>query len=180
MPYYNQFYLSERLKFDPFKNADYVDLHNQSAEGSKDSTNSNTSGFNTSTVNDVDNTHNDDTSSASSGTTHRNGTGGDTKDTTGASTDAEHSDTSASSTQNNTDTGSKSDTSTHTLAANVSTLTKEADTPLGSVSADMGRPCPGARVQNALVCARRRKRSHGQEKRRRPYAEPCRWQNRAD
>lgn len=33
MPYYNQLYLSEKLKFNPFINADYIDTHNQQSEG---------------------------------------------------------------------------------------------------------------------------------------------------
>ena len=60
MPYYNQFYLSERMKFDPFKNADYVDLHNQSAEGTSRITNNNTSDFNNTTARDISNTHEDE------------------------------------------------------------------------------------------------------------------------
>lgn len=150
MPYYNQLYMSERLKFDPFKNADYVDLHNSNAKGKRDTTSTNTASFSNSTVNDVDNTHHD--TDASTGTNsnamHEFWDGNATDNSTNAKTG------SVSSTSHGTDKHTGNDTITHSgdyidvntnegtdMGVNIPaidkrTLTKDADTPLGSVSAD--------------------------------------------
>ena len=148
MPYYNQLYLSERLKFDPFKNADYVDLHNASEEGSRRGTNDNTSGFSNTTVNDVDNTHHDTTNRTdeSSGTTHEEGTGGDTRNSSGTSntttTDKETFTENGSTTVDNTLTMSGKETTTNTLTSPQDVIYKEADTPLGSVGSSSGGEGP--------------------------------------
>lgn len=147
MPYYNQLYMSERLKFDPFKNADYVDLHNSNAEGKRDTTSANTASFNNSTVNDVDNTHHD--TDASTGTNsnamHEFWKGKATDNSTNAKTG------SVSSTSHGTDKHTGNDTISHSgdyvdintkdgtdmgvsiPAIDKRTLVKQADTPLGGV-----------------------------------------------
>ena len=154
MPYYNQLYMSERLKFDPFKNADYIDTHNTNSTGDRRGTNDNIAGFSNSSINDIDNTHIDQTDSTdtSTGTNHEDGSGRDNKDSTGAKTGA--------GTQNSTRTpdlttrddkaGSESSTSERTNKTEMkgavmhsdtppvamSTIYKEADTPLGGLSGD--------------------------------------------
>lgn len=136
MPYYNQLYMSERLKFDPFKNADYVDLHNTAEEGSRRGTNDNTSGFSNTTNNDVTNTHNDTTTTTdtSSGTTHEEGTGTDHKATSGNGTSV----TDVTSTT----TYSGKETTTNELKTPQDVIVKEADTPLGSVGSSSGGEGP--------------------------------------
>jgi len=148
MPYYNQLYMSERLKFDPFKNADYVDLHNASEEGSRRGTNDNSSSFQNSTVNDVDNTHNDttNTTDSSSGLTHEEGNGSDTKTGSGTSntttSNTENFEESGSTTVNNTLTMSGKETTTNKLTSPQDVIYKEADTPLGSVGSSSGGEGP--------------------------------------
>lgn len=154
MPYYNQFYMSERLKFDPFKNADYIDLHNTQDEGSKTGTNDNTSGFSNSTLNDIDNTHHDSTADTSSGTNHKDGNSNDTKNDTGTESSAANSTTDlkhglkVNDSIEKTDTGVSnsltnlekigSEMHSTTPPAAISTITKEADTPLGSIGDGAG------------------------------------------
>ena len=59
MPYYNQLYLSERLKFDPFINADYMDAHNQTSIGTDNFSSHNTAGFENDTGRNVVESHNE-------------------------------------------------------------------------------------------------------------------------
>lgn len=154
MPYYNQLYMSERLKFDPFKNADYIDLHNTNTKGETNSTSSSTG-----TTSDVgysksENQHwdTDDFEEAKSGTTHNDGSSDNTKDSNSSSSnenatwnktikdiDATTDSTGSESTTGHNDSktdyeGTQTDTNTKTFTNRTSNnLHKEADTPLGSI-----------------------------------------------
>ena len=154
MPYYNQLYMSERIKFDPLKNADYVDLHNMQSEGTRDTTSDNTSTFNNSTVNDVDNRHTDNTDSTSTntGATTENGQSKDLKNAIGSETAAGTSvnetkygkttDDSGTNTANNATSGQSkltkegSEMVSDTPINYTNVITTEADTPLGKTPAN--------------------------------------------
>lgn len=154
MPYYNQLYMSERLKFDPFKNADYVDLHNSRDEGSRRLTSNNTSDFNNQTNRDIVNTHNDQTD----GTVNIEGTNNYTDnratendgtidvtggyDRSGSYSKANNSTDTLSGKDTNTESGSVmlekegSELTSDTPINYTNVVTTEADTPLGSTTAN--------------------------------------------
>ena len=157
MPYYNQLYMSERLKFDPFKNADYIDTHNQSNKGNRTGTSDNTAGFSNVTNNDVQYKHNnklenvhDDTTditNAKSQQSHEywdgNVTDNETRDKSGSITGTENTQHSGDDTLKHS--GSSIDLATKggtdmgvTIPAiNKRTLVKQADTPLGQVQSTL-------------------------------------------
>ena len=154
MPYYNQLYMSERLKFDPFKNADYIDLHNTQTQGETNFTSASTG-----TTSDVgysksENEHwdTDDYEEAKSGTTHNEGSSNDTKDSNSSSSnenatwsknikdiDSVTDSTGSESTSGHRDSdteykGSQKDENEKEFTNRVSNnLHKEADTPLGDI-----------------------------------------------
>jgi len=154
MPYYNQLYMSERLKFDPFKNADYIDLHNMQSKGKRNTTNDNTSTFNNSTINDVDNRHTDntDTTSTNTGATTDIGQSKDLRNATGSETavgtSTDKTKYGKTTTDDGTTTATNANRGTSTLTKEGSELvadtpinytnviTTEADTPLGATQAN--------------------------------------------
>lgn len=158
MPYYNQLYMSERLKFDPFKNADYIDLHNSQSEGTRHGINDNTAGFSNVTNNDVDNTHTDTTDTTGVGTdvSHEfwdgNVTGNENKDKTGAVTTTEGTKHSGSDSVTHSgdyvdiNTKDGTDMGVNIPAIDKRTLTKQADTPLGQVQGETNETLPGAHI----------------------------------
>lgn len=125
MPYYNQLYNSEKLKFNPFMNADYIDTHNQQSEGSDNLSSDQSATFTNNTNRDVSNVHEDHETSVTNRDLSRNTTGDKGVQLSGDDT--------------NTESGSielekeGAEMVKDTQPANFSTLVKEADTPIGGV-----------------------------------------------
>lgn len=120
MPYYNQLYKSERLKFDPFINTSYEDVKNSSTKDEKETSN-NTSGNNKLTTHNegIDNRNTIGSSYGNENGNNEIHSQGRTDDSSDANGKTEFDKTGKEKT-------------THTIPEST-TLVKHSDTPLGSV-----------------------------------------------
>lgn len=120
MPYYNQMYLSEKLKFDPFMNTEMNDSHNISREDKRDADH-NKSGLEQSATDRDLKSHTDDESGRSYEDQSKSYSDRDSETTGQGATNLDSSLTKSGSEKN--------------TVAGTDVLVKHSDTPLGAINA---------------------------------------------